>query len=39
MLRSSIRVTMALIFINLEMDVIMRLLTLMQKKIYHRKIL
>ena len=34
MLRSSIRVTMALIFINLEMDIIMRLLTLMQKKIY-----
>ena len=32
MLRSSIRVMMALIFINLEKNVIMRLLTLMQKK-------
>ena len=32
MLRSSIRVTMALTFRNLEMDVIMRLLKLMQKK-------
>ena len=32
MLRSSIRVMIALVFINLEMDVIMRLLTWMQKK-------
>ena len=32
MLRSSIKVKVALIFINLKMDVIVRLLTLMQKK-------
>ena len=37
MLRSSIEVKVALIFINLEMDVIVRLLTLMQKKYIPKK--